>query len=500
MSSQKIKELRKAGKLEEALTLAKDLLQIEPDNIWNKRAIGWVFYDYAKLSATSNQYNEFLGWLDELIKLELPEDEKMIFDNLGWQIGKLIFTLIKTESFDKYPIFQLFERIKSFHFTKPSEGYTFIFKAFHKALKDSDKYIEFSEWWNLQNFTQEDFQKEKLPNGKEVISIAEQAYIAYAKQLLPKQTQGHGIAFNKEKAMAFLPSLSNIVDVYPQFQYPAYFHAKLLLAVGDKDNMLEALLPFAKKKQKDFWVWDILAEAFSNDPEKILACYCKALSCRSPEEMLVNLRQRMARLLISKKMYNEAKTEVELLVEARTNQNYNIPNEVITWQSEDWFKNAVSQKSNHSFYKQFIPIAEAILYSDIPEETVIVEFVNYDKKILNFIASEDKFGAFKYDRFLKNVKIGETLKIRFQDGIKGEFFKVCTVIKCVDDSFSQKYLREVDGFVRIKENQSFGFIDDIYIHPSIIKKLKLQDQMELKAKAIRSFNKGKNTWGWKLLI
>ena len=54
--------------------------------------------------------------------------------------------------------------------------------------------------------------------------------------------------------MAFLPILSEVVDNYPDFQYPAYFHAKLLLALGDKNNILESLLPFAKKKRNDFWV------------------------------------------------------------------------------------------------------------------------------------------------------------------------------------------------------------------------------------------------------
>jgi len=96
-----------------------------------------------------------------------------------------------------------------------------------------------------------------MPNGKEVMAIAEQAYIAYAKHLLPKQTQHGEIIFNKDKAEAFLPVLSQIVEDYPQFQYPAYFNAKLLLALGDKDNMLESLLPFAKKKRNDFWVWEL---------------------------------------------------------------------------------------------------------------------------------------------------------------------------------------------------------------------------------------------------
>ena len=217
------------------------------------------------------------------------------------------------------------------------------------------------------------------------MSIAEQAYISYAKNLLPKHTSNGELAFDKQKAEDFLPILSKIVEDYPHFQYPAYFNAKLLLALGNKDNMLESLLPFAKKKRNDFWVWEILSEAFANEPDKVFSCYCKALTCKSPEEMLVNLRQKMARILISRKDYKEAKTEIELLVISRTENGYNIPAEVANWQSQDWYKNAESQKSNLNFYKQFTAIADAILFSDTPEETILVEFVNKDKKILNFI-------------------------------------------------------------------------------------------------------------------
>ncbi|MCU0409300.1 MAG: hypothetical protein MUD02_10160, partial [Bacteroidales bacterium] len=207
----------------------------------------------------------------------------------------------------------------------------------------------------------QDFQKDKLPNGKEVMSIAEQAYIAYTKHLLPRQTQFGELIFDKEKALAFLPALSDIVENYPQFQYPAYFNAKLLLALGDKDNLLDKLLPFVKKKRNDFWAWEILAEAFSNDAEKVFACYCKALSCNSPEEMLVSLRQKMAGLLIGKKLYNEAKTEIDLLVNARIEHGFKIPNEVVSWQAQEWFKNASSQKSNLLYYKEYIPVAESLL-------------------------------------------------------------------------------------------------------------------------------------------
>lgn len=498
MPAKEIKELRQSGKLEEALNLAKAELQAEPDNIWPKRNISWVYYDYLKQNSSPEQFDQFIFWLNEIKNLQLPVEEKMLFEQLCWQIGKMAFSLLKITPVDVHKGVRLFEGIELFHFPKPSDGYSFLFKALHKTLKETDRYIHFADWWDFKNFMPEDFQKEKMPNGKEVMAVVEQAYIAYTKHLLPKQTQFGEIVFDKEKATAFLPTLSDIVDTYPQFQYPAYFNAKLLLALGDKDHMLSALLPFAKKKRNDFWVWEILAEAFSDDSEKVFACYCKALSCKSPEEMLVSLRQKMAGILISKRLYNEAKTEIELLVEARNSHGFKIPNDIVNWQSQEWYKTATPQKSNFGFYKQFTSSAESLLFSDTPEEMVIVEFVNSDKKMLNFIASELKFGFFKYDRFFKDVKVGDTLKVRFQGGVKEGMYQLYTAIKVNDEAFKKQFLKEVEGNVKIPAGKSFGFLGEVFIHPSLVVKLKLTDGLHLKANAIKSYNQDKKIWSWKV--
>jgi|TARA_B110000908_G_C10196333_1_gene423109 protein involved in temperature-dependent protein secretion len=49
MPAKEIKELRKSGKLREALTMAQDELQADPTNIWAKRNISWVYYDELKI-------------------------------------------------------------------------------------------------------------------------------------------------------------------------------------------------------------------------------------------------------------------------------------------------------------------------------------------------------------------------------------------------------------------------------------------------------------------
>ena len=50
MSFKEVKELRQQGKLKEALELAQSDLEQNPEDIWNKRSIAWVYYDYLKIA------------------------------------------------------------------------------------------------------------------------------------------------------------------------------------------------------------------------------------------------------------------------------------------------------------------------------------------------------------------------------------------------------------------------------------------------------------------
>jgi hypothetical protein len=61
-------------------------------------------------------------------------------------------------------------------------------------------------------------------------------------------------------------------------------------------------------------------------------------------------------------------------------------------------------------------------------------------------------------------------------------------------------MKELQGVVRIPVGKSFGFMDDVFIHPSLVTKYKLTDgNLQFTGKAIKSYNQEKKQWGWKLL-
>ena len=500
MSFKEIKELRQAGKLEEALQIANQALETEPENILNKLAAAWVYYDYLKKNAQSESFEAFKENLIKIKNLQLPEDEKMVFNQCAWQIGKIVFALQKTEHVDYGKINELFEIIKDFHFTKPSEAYSFIYKAFHKGYQNWSNYLTFADWWNFDNLRSEDYLKEEF-NGKKMMSIAEQAYIAYSKKLLegePLDPFGKQRVIDKEKIQSFLPKLDSLIDKHPDYQYPPYFKAKLLLASGSDENVLSAFIPFAKQKRNDFWVWELMAEIFPNDKEIQFACYCKALSLKTPEDFLVKLRQTFAEMLIEKRMYNEAKTEIQKVIATREKHEWKLPNQIVQWTEQKWYKSAIAKKDNQDLYSSHIKQAEEILFQDIPEEIIAVEFVNENKSMLNFVKDKRKFGFFNYSGNLAKPQIGDILKVRFNGDGQDGFYKILSAKKA-DSNVTSDAIKGFEGTIKVISPQNFGFIEDIFVEPKIIEESKLTDGQQVKGRAILSFNKKKNEWGWKAI-
>lgn len=498
MPAKEIKELRQAGKLEEAYAMAKSELEADLSNIWSKRNLSWVLY--AQLDEVTSNLDAFIAKINEVKDLDLPVSEEMFFDNISIVISKAARVVSFDTTHDYTKIYRLFDAIKELPIKRDSKWFSVLFNAMHKGMKESNRYVEFADWWDLENFRSEDFLKEEY-NGKKIMSIAEQAYIAYAKKLLegtPIDAFGQQKVIDKDKIQSFLPKLDSLIEKHPDYQYPPYFKAKLLLALGNDGNVLSAFLPFAKQKRNDFWVWELMAEIFLENKEIQFACYCKALSLKTSEDFLIKLRQSFAEMLIQKSMFNEAKTEIQKVIATREKHQWKIPNQIMQWTEMEWYKTANSKRDNSDVYLRHLKQAEEILFQDIPEELIVVEFVNENKNIISFVKDKQKFGFFNYAGKLIKPQIGDLLKVRFNGAGQDGFYKVFSA-ENADTEDGSDAVRNFEGVIKIKGGSDFGFVDDIFIDPGNIKRNQWVTNQTINGKAILSFNKKKGQWGWKMV-
>lgn len=500
MPSKEIKELRQAGKLEEALTMAQEELSANPENIWGKRNISWVYYEYLKKYIQESNFEGFIENLLRIKNLNLPEDDHMIFDTSAWKIASMVFTLQNSQNVDYAKINQVFDLIKSFHFTKPSDGYSLLLKAFVKGHKNWSRFVEFADWWNFKNLQNKDFQTEEY-QGRELSALADKTYGAYAKELIEGEVLdafGAQRKVNKDKVQEFLPKLDSVIDNHPDYQFLTYYKAQLLLKLGDDENVLEAFLPFARQKSNDFWVWTLMAEIFQNDKELEFSCYCKALSLGAPDKFLLKTRQVFSEILIKREWYNEAKTEIANIISVREKEGWRIPNEVMQCSDADWYKNAEASANNKKLYGEHVKKAEELLYNDLPEHFVAVEFVNNNRNILNFVKDKSLKGFFNYEAFLDKPQIGDVLKVRLKAVGDDGFHKALTIDSLKDTSgLDLSCRKDVSAPIDIPNNKPFGFVEDVFISPDLLKDKEVASGDFMNCKAILSFNKSKSEWGWK---
>lgn len=491
MSFTEVSKFRKEGNYSAAYELAVKDLQAEPDSIWAKRAMGWCLYDSAKAISTVANRDSFVERLQELRDLQLPETETMIFNCVCWPIGAIIADSINQKWFQNDYFDLIFSIVKDMSFDKPSKEYSYLLISFLKLKQDWSNLIYFIEWWGWDGFLPEDYEGVVMKNGKKMLSLVERTYIAYANALLDKE-------IDTEKVKAFLPHLEQIMDAHPEYKYPSFFKAKLLLSIGNRGESLSAFLPFAREKKNEFWVWSLLAEIFAGDASLQFSCYCKALSVKTTDDFLVKVRQSFAAVLVRDKKYDEAKTEIMKILTTRNDNSWGIPNQVLFWMNQEWYKEAHSKNSNFDLYSQNKKEAERVLYSDLPEEVAVIEYVNEMKGIINFIINKEKHGFCKYDGILKNPKIGDILIVRLSNKGDSGLYSLHSAVK-VENGVESEAVKYVKGNLRITNQSNFGFLNDAFVGPEIIRKYHLSNNQRIEGKAILSMNKKKNEWGWKLI-
>jgi tetratricopeptide (TPR) repeat protein len=521
MSFKVVNALRKQGKLDEAVQLARTeyealkpsvksadtkWVEIEEGSIedlilrhvkpvpdlsflWARRALGWVLYDLFKQALEQENYEKCFDLLDEIIELNVPEDEDMFIDKMQWQVGKFVFQVQRSKNPFSSLLNKTFEKIQNLPRVKKTDSYSFLFKAFLHGNKEWNGFLDFANWWDFQSFCSEDFLEEEI-NARRTISLVERANISYAKNLLENKN-------NSDAIESFLQHLDNTIEAYPSYQYLPFYKAKLLLALGNKEDSLKSFLPFAKSKRNEFWIWSILGEMYSNDQKIRFSCLCKALSLGSPDSYLVKIRQELTDILIQKELFTEAKFEIEKIITTRKDNGWKTPNQVAQWTAQNWYKNTIAVEDNKRLYLKYCKTAEELLFQDVEEELIAVEFVNKNKNMISFVKDESRFGFFKYNPKEIRPKIGDVLKVKLSGENTTGFFKTLT-LKIAENHEGLPTIKSFEGTVETNTNQPFGFVADIFIEPGLMRYHNLQNGDRIKGKAILSYNKSKDKWGWKV--
>ena len=471
--------LCKSGQVLDAYYQAKaDLEQEKP---WARLTIGKALYYCIRKDAEDGRYEQLMAHLDEMLSLEqlIPENENTIF----W-IGYFAKRHLEPRAIDTpMRLSALFQKLKEYTFN-PGKSYSALLEGFIRC--DSwQELVDFLEWWDLDNLTPEDFQPVEIASGGKIMSIAERAYIAKSKALLRLNDLG--------LIEEFLPQLDELMIQHPEMIYPGYFYGKLLLSLGTTpEDALKVIVPFAKRKSTEFWVWQLLSDVFTNDQEKQLACLVRAVHCRTQENFLGKVRMKLAALYIQRNQLDYAKYQIDKVTQCYLSQGWHLPYEVDCWIHQPWINTVTSNDRDPLDYKV---ITNEILGIKTEEAVAVVTYIDQNTQKVAMICGYEKRMS---QRLRFRVGIGATLKLNYTVNSDGKP-RILSAGKCKFPT-DLNYAKVVEGTIKKRSEWAFAFLhygdEKAFVSPNVVKKYNMSDGEKVKCLIVYDFDKKKNSWGW----
>lgn len=477
-------KLCKEGHVQQAYELAKaDMIQQKP---WGQLVMGWSLYYLIRNDAETANYPSMISHLDELLTLDkiTVSSEPVLYEQILFKVAEFVKANVSATGIDSpSKLSTIFSKLRGYSFGA-SKGYSFLLQSFIKC--DSwQEMADFIDWWDLKKLTIEDYTPFKKDNGQTIMSVAEQAFIAKSKALL-RLNDVHRI-------IDFLPQMEEIVEKQTEMTYPGYFYGKLLLASGSNTNeALNAVIPFAKKKANEFWVWQLLSDVFVNEPDKQLACLIRAVHCNSQEKYLGKVRIKLANVCIQRNLYSLAKHQIDKITECYLSAGWRLPYEVDCWVHQPWISTVVSNDKSPVDYQT---ITDEILYGDVEKALAVVTYMDQDSHKATIVYGKQKRVV---QKLRLRVRSGEVIMVGYI--IENGKTRIISSIPSQLNNGMSDFAKEVEGTIQKRADKEFAFLKskdcDVFISPNIVRKYKIQDGMTVKSLVVYDYNKKKDAWDW----
>lgn len=337
MNWESVRTLRKAGRLQEALDAAREILTNSPGDFKTKSEYEWVIFDCIKI-IVANMAAE--------MERSRPMNARDIDDLMGW--------------------------MKEYHSLGPSipgMACSNILGQLVKVGAHLPKFPGIIRWVGVEGLRDEDWQLRQY-QGKTYSSLA--MNIA---RTLCKWVKAHPDASQKQMALSL--EWAERVGKAANGEDSLWLHwdmAILLRQMGDFHRAAELLASVIKTKRNEFWVWAEAGRLYqSEQPDLALACFCRALECPAEPKFLVRAHRELAELLVEQEEYAQASREVAITIDIRQAQGWPVGREIEALISSSWYDPAAKgAELPKDFYSKHSPAALSLCF-----DTVETRVANY---------------------------------------------------------------------------------------------------------------------------
>lgn len=502
------RKLRKANNINEAYTTILPALKIRPNDEDTLITFGWIMYDFLKKSeADIRVYCKVLKKLNEnatfsLSKWTSNDIKRTLVDSILWSIRRVIS---KDDSYaDKvFPEFLRFygsdsNFIETRYDPNARSASRSLIKDMMNNLNDSN-YLIFMDaigfdWFDLSDGRQASFQTDD-GEDKKIPPLKESVLNHYSKRIIKMDIN----IVTEQRINTFLSVLERSIAANDSFVWLPYYQGRLLLKLNRKEEALNVISSFGRTKSNEFWVWNLISELVEGEDQ--FNCLCAGLLCKTKPEMIVGLQEKIIPLLIQREMYSHAKRELDTLIKSQQAKRKKASPKLEGWKQENWYSetDCVDTRDQLVDYAQK---AKEILYRTLPFTDIFITSVNEEKSIVNFnfmLNNKTVRSGYFYSDSIEEShdwRGEEVFKVKlFKHHRKPNFYSVHAVMQG-DEEFRSNFIQSDVGYVEKNDENSFAFVNDVFISPMLVDKHELQEYDQIEFVKKMRFNKKKNTWGW----
>jgi len=461
--TEEIKNLRKAGRIDEAYSRGYELLKQHPNDKFLASSVGWVLYDKVKkLVDTANQsqsidaessVSQLKEILGEYYKLKLNRPD-LLFSRLLSQILR-----------------------------------------FPKQIKFLPKFLK---WAGVDSFQAEDFQVSTANDGKVFDSLVEKTAREVGKIACELTVQDYP---DTRELQNFAITLIDVALDRAKVQKPEWLNyrkALLLNRLGRSTEAQKLLVSFVKQKRSDYWAWHALAKVVeTSDPQLALALCAKAcLTCRD-ENFGVSVFEDLSRLAANRGQEKVAKWAADRAFNVRNSNKWKIPQSLRNLLTASWYAGAGNISNAEEVLENIAADAEKVIWQNCPQlnANYLGSFTaKTGKMMLKFGLHSDSVSeeVVSPERgMLKNLNLLMGAPVMVTVDKNGDRLTVVALEKRESgklfDSMSCK-----TGRFRLHQ-KGFGFVEDVHVPHELASQL--QNDQTVNLAVVKRFDKKKNQWG-----
>jgi hypothetical protein len=507
------RKLRKEGKLQDAFNKIVPYIQENQGDEDAEITFGWVMYDYLKRSENDlNTYCNNLKMLNDIAHFSFSSNNNefvtTLLNSVLWSVRRVA---MKGEMAANRVLIEFLRFVdgSAVFIEQRGEGYPLsdndaspsrlLIKELRNRLHDNNYFLLMDMigfcWFDNRDYMKTSFTDK---DGKIVESrpLAETTLNYHAKKLIKSDEQ----FATQDRVNIFLPILTRAISSHPDYEWLPYYRIQLLMKIGDSEQAFSEVTEFARNKNRDFWVWDLISDLVDGDEK--FNCLCAGLLCKTKAEMVVGLQKKAFPHLLERGSCPEAKLVLEKMIDTRTRNGWKVSPELLAEREQNWYKNC-DRASTLNNLQPFAEEAKRILYQSMPFTDVFITYINEDKGAISFlyiVNSETREGFFYKDSIGKSYawKVNASVRLKMISDKKHENLFSVFDVESGDNEFAKRFVKPFSGtFEKVKE---FGFIRDVgievFVNPVLVKEHRLLPFSTVSGTVIKKRDKKKNCMAW----